>query len=246
MRRFPLLLLLGARTAAAHASAQERLVRRDLTIHVIDSATAQPIWGAQVRLLRAKHTAVTATDGSTTLPLSVRDDTLVVTRIGYGEWRRTTASTAGDSLLVPLRIDPLMLEALRATGRAAPSVSERVLIGWHGPDWGLGAAERQPVTRSTLQLLEDRLGFRRVPCPAARSPVQMEPYCTVIRGTPQPVRVFVDEQELRLGLDDLALYPLHEIRYVDVNDSREIVYVVTNGFAIGRARAWLHQRTPPR
>lgn len=74
----------------------------------------------------------------------------------------------------------------------------------------------------------------------------MEPYCTVLRGTPQAVRVFVDEQELRLGLNDLALYPLHEISYVDVNHSREIVYVVTNGFAMDRARAWLHHRTPPR
>ena len=72
-----------AAICAADAGAQQPRQSRSLVIQVIDSATREPIAGAEVRALRSRSTQLTPETGALRLPSLLREDTLSVRRLGY-------------------------------------------------------------------------------------------------------------------------------------------------------------------
>jgi hypothetical protein len=224
-------LLLLSLTASLTLVPSQASSQRRLAGVVTDSTTGTVVEGASARLRAAAVEVETDAAGRFDLPSpSTPADTLVVHRIGFVDGVREI-TPADDTLRVRLRPDPVMIAALRAVGSS--TALRRCLDCDSFP---LAYVKQGIRGFDVVQLLEDRVGYRRVPC--ARSADRQPVYCSVIRGNPEPIRAFVDGKPATGGLDDLSRYPLASIYSIDVSRNRRVVSLTTNR-AI-EAAAWEH------
>ncbi|HEX8907265.1 MAG TPA: hypothetical protein VF771_20605 [Longimicrobiaceae bacterium] len=213
-----LLSLLLNRPVQAQARARADTIRGV----VLDSATAAPIRGAAIRSRRGQGT-VTDSAGRFELPVGRgTEDTLGIGRIGYEQVRYPVGGVRAE-VVIRLQPDPVMLQALAAVGRSSPVRGRTIWSGGEG-----GEAWREFDAHGPVQFVEDVLGWRRTACPGVPAPDRRMPYCTLLRGTPQAIRLYVDEVPASGGLDDLALYAPYEIYSIEVDRARGVVWVSTN------------------
>lgn len=227
VRRFTVLLVPVAAMVActSPAAGQQRV-----TGVVTDSASGAGIVGALVRLGSVEEESDTA--GAFTIAARLAADTLVIHRIGYSDARLPVAALSGP-VRVRLRPDPRMLQALRVVTR--PGVCSHC-----GRDPMLGDVARYVFPGSTLlDLLEDRFGYRRVPCERPPGDGQAGVYCSLVRGRAQPISLYVDGVRAAGGLDDVQLYSIPSIYAVAVSRDRRAVSLITNRQAEAAARAYL-------
>lgn len=234
-------VLLCTMCAIAHLAASAAVAQPRIVGTVTDSASGAPLAGASVRLAAAGIEE--ETDASGAFEIVARPgaaDTLVVHRIGYHDVRLVIEPGArnggADSIYIRLQPDPVMLAALRAVARGT------LVSRWSTRDCGDcgGYSGYAPIRGfGVVQLLEDRFGYRREPCPDSLAHPQ--PYCSRLRGRVQPIGLYVDGRRAAGGLDDAARYPLVSIYSIVISDDRSVVSLTTNG-EMERA-AWDYLRT---
>lgn len=85
---------------------------------VVDEATSEPLAGVAVTILSSSHTAVTGRDGSFSLPVGRRTESIVFACLGYEE--KTVSVSASDNVgTVELRQETLLLKDAMVVGQVA-------------------------------------------------------------------------------------------------------------------------------
>jgi TonB-linked SusC/RagA family outer membrane protein len=141
------LVILGLAFLSSASEAQERTIRGT----VVDSATAEPVANATVRVQDGDVGDLTGPDGSFVLEGAPGGEvTLVVQRIGFRQ--RTVAVGAGQSRVeIAVRRDYLRMEELVVTGRATETRRQNLAINVET------ISEEQINTNTPSAGIEDRL-----------------------------------------------------------------------------------------
>jgi hypothetical protein len=221
-----LVLLGGGRAAAQQTRAVER------TVEVVDEETGEPVAGAVVWVLGRRAEGMTGGDGRVVLPaLRVAgEDTLVVRRIGYAGFREAVRLGAGEVVRVRLRAEPLALDSLRVsqTGTTIlqlPITSCRLVAIGMSPFSSL----YNSGARNALELVEDRVGYRRVSCTIGGN--GRPRYCSRFRGISLPVVVWVDDRRSGRGLDELADYDVRDVSRIEIAENGQVLHLHTRAAA---------------
>ncbi|HEY7771237.1 MAG TPA: hypothetical protein VIB55_23905 [Longimicrobium sp.] len=208
---------------------------------VVDGQSGDPVRGASVgwgqRVL-----AFTDSTGGFAIPAGRTGDTLVVYRIGY-DTLRTGGWTGGTSLELRLNPDTIVLQGLRVMSRGITGPGRLVggdMTGDHFRAYG------QKGGGSTLTVVENAFGYRRVPCPAPPDESTAPQYCSMIRGEAEAITLYLDGVRFPGGLDLLADFPLHLVYQIEGFDGGRVVVVYTNAFAETAARNATGASPPPR
>lgn len=229
----------GQRGAAAGGQ------RTSVTGVVVDSATGAPLAGATVRATGTPFATVARDDGRFELRgLRPGDHLLTVDFLGYGAALRLVtlegAGAAADLGTLRLPPQPVLLEALEVTvsriaqRRRRHTKSVRAMEG----------RDLVGVAGSARNVVEQRLGVVPTRCLMAYSATDgptSSGRCMLTRGTFRPISVVVDERPALGGLDELDLYPAHELYAVEVYPADATIRVYTKDFVerVARGRAWL-------
>lgn len=202
IRRFALLcaaLLALAAPLSAHRSAGMRLVGK-----VVDSESGAPIPDAVVQLPAQHLLARTDSSGLFAFPSVPEGSTpLVASRLGYVTLRQEVEIRAGEGLIVPLLVKPVVLEGLTVTAdrlerrrRMAP-VSVRAL-------------EREQLLAgayaSSVELAVRRLGINLCHPSEIR-----DRDCARVRGEQRSIALYIDDAPVVGGMDELEMYPTSDL-----------------------------------
>lgn len=221
-----LVLLGGGRAAAQQARSVER------TVEVVEEETGEPVSGAVVWVLGRRAEGMTGGDGRVVLPARrvAGEDTLVVRRIGYAGFREVVRLGPGEVVRVRLRAEPLALDSLRVS-QAGTTILQLPITSC-----GLVAIGMSPFSalynsgaRNALELVEDRIGYRRVSCPMAGD--GRPRYCSRFRGLALPVVVWVDDRRSGRGLDELADYDVRDVSRIEIAENGQVLHLHTRAAA---------------
>jgi hypothetical protein len=237
MRRSIILLpmLLLAFAAAIPLRAQQQR-QPGVEVHgvVRDGVSGAPVRGAVVDLRDVRRKAVTDSTGAFVLhDVPPGNHHWFVTRLGYATWDEESEVEEGDEFTIRVLERPEVLEGITASvsliklRRLSAGVAVRVL---EQDQVGLSGAP------SVFALVSDYLGVRGVPCGHGGSLDTGTRSCAWIRGELVPVAVYLDENRLAGGLDDLTNYLPQEIYLVESYYGGAMLRVLTNDFAARLAR----------
>src|SRR5690606_4912662 len=139
------LLLCCTLLAAIPSHGQQRMAG------TVTDASGDPLAGASVRCLSNNHTAATGADGSFTLPVPQRADTLLVSYVGYVNLRLPVAAGESGPLRITLESDPNALEEVVVSTGYYQVPKERATGSFEHVD---NALINRAVSTNILQRLE--------------------------------------------------------------------------------------------
>lgn len=203
---------------------------------VVDAVTQAPVRGAVVELRDVGRKAVSDSAGRFVLQRVPRGThEWRISRIGYAAWEESTEVDEGDEFTIALLARPEVLEGITAITsqllhrREASGMAVRTVDG---------NTLRLAGSPSAFEVVHDRLGVAGVQCPNLNAGTHS---CAWVRGELTPVTVYVDEQRMPGGLEDLRNYVPQELFSVESYAGGRMIRVITVWFAerLARGRASL-------
>ena len=221
---------------AAGAAAQSASV--SLSGQVTDRENGRPLAWATVLLMDLNRRTQADSEGNFAFEnVPAGAHYLVVAHLGYADHAATvTAAAEMAPLPVGLARDPITLERLTVqtdrleSRRLRTPEASRVFGTTHFARFGRPDA---------VQFLRDMTGMIPTDCPV---PELRHSGCAWVRGSPQPVRLVLDERASPGGLFDLRGIPLRDLYRVEVYEGGALVVAYTRHFmeAMLRRNAPLH------
>jgi hypothetical protein len=204
--------------------------------HVVDYATHAPVPGALVVLGDAHREARADATGAFVLSdVPAGTHTWVISRVGYAQWEESTEVSDGDEFTIALLPRPEVLEGITA-------IASQIETRRRNAGVSVRSIERETLRLSgaptAIELVNDHLGVRGIPCPSSRTG---ERSCAYIRGGLAIPAVFIDEQRAVGGLDDLMNLLPANLYTVESYSGGTMIRVITIPYAeaLAHGRAML-------
>lgn len=202
--------------------------RVTLSRQVVDLDSDSPIAEAVVLLSDIRAMVVTDSVGRFVFK-SIRPGThrFVVRRLGYVGIEQDVEIKGGEETRIALLPKPVILEGLTVQAdrlesrRRSVSVSVRALN------------QKQILTSggfNAAELAATRLGITRRPCGDGRL------NCALVRGSTQPIRVYIDDRPAFGGMEELEMYAPHELYALESYAGGRMVRAYTLWFMEDLAR----------
>jgi len=223
------IIVLALLVVSSSASAQRRPVRGMTATGVVtDLEAGTPLKGALVEFPRLRRQTLTDSVGQFQLGgLRAGKHQVVVTHIGYRPNSQTLDFRDGEFLTIPLEPDPIAMKGLKVQ-------VDRLKLRRTSVAVAVEAFDRDVLVKipawNTAEFLRSRLLL--VSC--GNSPVRN---CLFRRGALiQPI-VYIDERRALGGLQELELYPSHDIYMIEAYEHGRMVRVYTTFFIQNLARS---------
>lgn len=222
------LLAMGAVPASAQ---QTRVFLGTVT----DSMTGAPIVGATVTFERANRTVFTDDRGAFRLKLPEGPESMTVEQLGYHSMRvAVDVDSAAAPHTVRLGPDPVALKGIAVIDRRLSTRSAAIamsLRSFDARDLAMGSSW------DVKDYLESRGAYSPMVCPRAAFTTS----CIWSRGQVVQPRVWLDNNRLFGGLDELATVPIRDLYRVDVFQRGVYIQVFTRWWL---ERALKHNESP--
>jgi hypothetical protein len=211
----------------------QQTARIRVTGQIIDESTKAPVATAVVRLERVSRAVVTDTLGRFVLdPIPSGKHRLEAARIGYITAVADVDLSEGDTLIVEMQPQPVVLEAVTAIADRLKARRNRTPVAVRAYDLRTLA----DYAGNLKQFLQSRGAFF-APCPRGRAAFFADD-CASVRGRTVPVTLYVDESRFGGPLD--TYYP-QEFELVEYYPSHAMVRVYTRTFLerVAKGRAFI-------
>ena len=188
-----------------------------VTGRVIDEASNAPVPTAVVRIARASRAVVTDTLGRFVLEgILSGSHEIEIARIGYVSLIAQVQFNAGDTLIVELTPQPVILEAITA-------IADRLKLRRNRTPMAVRAYDQRTLAAypGTLRQFIQTRGAHLTSCPTIADD------CAVVRGKVVPVVMYIDESPFGGPLD---MYYPNEFELVEYYPSRAMVRVYSRWF----------------
>jgi hypothetical protein len=200
----------------------QQTARIRVTGRVIDESTETPVATAVVRLERVSRPVVTDTLGRFILDgIPSGKHRLEAERIGYVTAITDVELSQGDTLIIEMQPQPVILEAITALADRLKARRNRTPIAVRAYD----LRTLVDYGGNLRQFLQSRGAFF-TPCPRGRAGLFAYD-CAAVRGQTVPVTMYLDEGRTAGPLD--TFYP-QEFELVEYYPSRAMVRVYTRTF----------------
>ncbi|HEU4559437.1 MAG TPA: carboxypeptidase regulatory-like domain-containing protein [Longimicrobium sp.] len=236
MRRSHLLVLSASLLLPSSLRSQAGApVQVEVGGRVVDAVTQAPVAGAVVELRDVGRKAVSDSTGWFVLQRVPRGThEWRISRIGYAAWEESTEVDEGDEFTIALLARPEVLEGITAIASQLTHRREAAGVAVRTVDSNTLRLAGSP---SAFEVVHDRLGVAGVQCPNVNTGTHS---CAWVRGELMPVMVYVDEQRMPGGLEDLRNYVPQELFTVESYDGGRMIRVITVWFAERLARGRTH------
>lgn len=215
--------------ASTSASAQRRPGSAiTATGAVTDLQAGTPLNGALIEFPRLRRQTVTDSAGRFQLAgLRPGRQQMVVTQIGYRPMTQNLELRDDEFLVITLEPDPIALKGLEVQidRLKARRASVAVAVEAYDRDALVSAP-----TLSAAEFLRNRLFLVSCDDPARRN-------CLVRRGMVIQPMVYIDERRALGGLQELDLYPSHDIYLIEAYEQGRMIRVYTTFFMHKLARS---------
>jgi len=191
---------------------------------VTDSATGAAVAGATVTFRPAGRTVFTDEHGAFSIRLWEGPEALTIEQLGYHTAQLPVAVDGGMApRAVRLAPDPVMLKGIAVINRRSASNPLAIAMAVRTfNENDLAHADDSSVR----QFLDSRGAFTATRCPWGAWSI----VCISSRGQVIEPRVWIDDYRLYGGLEELSMFPLHDVYRVDVYQRGLYIHVLTKSY----------------
>lgn len=205
-------------TAQQSPSPQQRAV---LVGTVTDSATGAPVPGATVTFERARRTVFADPKGAFSIKLPEGPESVTVEQLGYRDGHVALVVNSGMApRTLRLAPDPVALKSIEVINRGLRNRSAAIVMS-------VRSFQTNDLSLATAWNVRDYLDSRGAYFPLRCPRAAFTTSCIWSRGQVVAPRVWLDNNPLFGGLDELATIPVHDIYRVDVFQRGVYIQVFT-------------------
>lgn len=207
----------------AEAQQEEAEIAGTIAGRIVDAESGRPLFGALVTIEGTDRGVLSDAEGRFSLSrMLAGEHEIMVAQLGY-DTLRIGAITGGDPLRLALDPNPVLLEGIRV-------VTDRFRRRRNAVATSVRAFDREQLLVSASsdarEFVSRNAGLVPTSCLGFASPTP----CAWVRGRPQPIRVYIDDNPTVGGLDHLAMYQPHELYLVEVFAGGRHIRAYTNWY----------------
>lgn len=222
-------ILLALLLAPLSSGDAQEADRRAITGQVVDAESGTALFGALVAIEGSDRAVLSDAEGRFSLPdVLAGAHQVMVAQLGY-DTLRVNAAPGGAPLTLALTPNPVLLEGIQV-------VTDRFRRRRNAVASSVRAFDREQLLASAALDARDFVSRTTGLVPTScLSSMSLTP-CAWVRGRPEPVRVYIDDNPTVGGLDHLAMYQPHELYLVEVFSGGRHVRAYTNWYMSQAAR----------